>query len=253
MKESGVKVSTKQDALLRSVQDMVGYRVFATDGELGEVRDIYFDDEKWVVRHLVVDIGERAVLLSPIAFKEANWDARVMNVSLSLEQIKNSPDIDTDQPISRQMEAKYYDHHGWPYYWGGMFPWGGGMFPYAVAVMSEQPDEKKVEPTESETHLRSANAITGYSVEATDGGIGNVEDFIINDARFDVRFVVIDTTPWWFGGKVLLPVEHIKDVDWQQRRMTLDTTQAEVKKAPHWDHAKPVNITYAESVQNHYK
>ena len=258
MNDSDTKVLSKV-AMFRSIRDMQGYRIYATDGEIGDLGDFLFDDEKWVLRHFVVDMNGREVLLSPIAFAGANWDARIMNVNLTLEQIQNSPDIDTDLPISRKMETEYYDFYGWPYYWGGVYTSAGGIYPYQAGVMGAvalEPEDKLPEQkefTDDEIHLRSADEVIGYHVEAMDGGIGKVVDFIINDADFGVQFVVIDTEPLWFGGKVLLPTDRINSVSWPGRIITLNAARDEVKAAPNWDHAKPVCREYADCIQQHYK
>ena len=249
----------EREALLRSVRDMRGYKIFATDGAIGEVEDLLFDDEKWVVRHFVVSTYQREVLLSPISFSGADWDARIMHVNLTLEQIRNSPDIDTDLPISRKAESEYYDFFGWPYYWGGVYTTPGGIYPISAGLMGtpvRNVEEEAPEPREftpDEIHLRSADEVMGHHVDASDGSIGRVEDFIIHDEHFHVQYVVIDTSPWWFGGKILFPTDRILTVSWPGRLITLDASRSEVKAAPHWDHAKPVCKTYAGCINEHYK
>lgn len=258
MDESDIRTPARE-ALFRSMRDMRGYRIYAIDGAIGEIEDFLFDDEKWVLRHFVVKMDNREVLLSPLAFAGANWDARIMNVNLTLEQVMNSPDIDTDLPISRKDEAEYYDFYGWPYYWGSIYTTGGGPYPFQAGILGtpvSSTNEQKTEPKEfskDEIHLRSVDEVIGYHVEAADGHIGRVEDFIMHDAEFHIQFVVIDTTPWWFGGKVIFPTNRIMDVSWPGGLITLDATRHEVKEAPDWDHAKPVCSTYAECIHEHYK
>jgi hypothetical protein len=109
--------------MLRNTNDLEGYVIGATDGPIGHVKDLYFDDRAWVVRYLVVDTGpwlsSRKVLISPIAIGRPNWAERLLLVSITKEQVKNSPDIDTKKPISRQHEVQYSGYYGYPYYWGG--------------------------------------------------------------------------------------------------------------------------------------
>ena len=261
MRECDIKASEK-DVMLRSIRDMRDYTVYANDDEVGKLADILFDDEKWVVRHFVVDMDDREVLLSPIAFAAADWHARILKMNLTIEQIDNSPDINTDLPISRQSEKDYYDFYGWPYYWGGIYSWGTGMYPYQAGIMGvtiqegEEPAvelEAETEVEKVETHLRSADEVIGYHVEAMDGSIGKVEDFIIDDACFDIKFVAIDTSILWFGKKVLLPPQRIIAVEWPERKIILDATKDEVNAAPVWDPSKPVTPAYATELQNHYK
>jgi len=119
--------------MLSSMEDLEHYAIRATDGAIGQVKDFYFDDEAWVIRYLVVDTGtwlsSRKVLISPIAIGEPNWAEKILPVSITKEQVKNSPDIDTDKPVSRQHERRYLGYYGYPYYWGGGGPWGDEIYP----------------------------------------------------------------------------------------------------------------------------
>src|SRR5664279_428506 len=122
--------------MLRSMNDLEDCVIHATDGSIGQVKDLYFDDKAWVIRYLVVDTGSwlssRNVLISPIAIGHPNWTEKVLPVSITKEQVKNSPSIDTDKPVSRQHEMRYLGYYGYPLYWGGAGLWGGGMYPYIM-------------------------------------------------------------------------------------------------------------------------
>jgi hypothetical protein len=119
--------------MLRSMKDLENYAIRATDGIIGHVKDFYFDDGTWVVRYLVVETGSwlssRKVLISPMAIGHPEWTGRVLPVSITKEQVKNSPDIDTDRPVSRQHERQYLEYYGYPFYWGGAGLWGAGVYP----------------------------------------------------------------------------------------------------------------------------
>ena len=119
--------------MLRNTKDIENCVIGATDGIIGHVKDLYFDDEAWVIRYLVVDTGpwlsSRKVLISPIAISSPNWTEEILPVSITKEQVKNSPDIDTDKPVSRQHENAYMGYYGYPYYWDGAGLWGGGAYP----------------------------------------------------------------------------------------------------------------------------
>jgi hypothetical protein len=119
--------------MLHSMKDLEGYTIGATDGVIGHVKDFYFDDEAWVIRYLVVETGawlsSRRVLISPIAINEPNWSEKSFPAAITQEQVKNSPNIDTDKPVSRQHEIAYSGYYGYPYYWGGGGFWGNGVYP----------------------------------------------------------------------------------------------------------------------------
>jgi sporulation protein YlmC with PRC-barrel domain len=119
--------------MLHTASELTGFTVAGSDGDVGTLEDLYFDDEKWGVRHLVVDAGGwlsgRKVLLSPRSAIGVDWDARRLTLDLSKRQIEDGPDIDTDKPVSRQHEVLLYDYYGYPYYWSGPYLWGDAGFP----------------------------------------------------------------------------------------------------------------------------
>ncbi|MEO8766933.1 MAG: PRC-barrel domain-containing protein, partial [Nitrosospira sp.] len=119
--------------MLRSIKDLEGFAAEATDGLIGHVKDFYFDDEAWTIRFLVVETGAwlegRKVLISPVAIGVPDWVRRLLPVSVTREQVRKSPDVDSQKPISRQHEVENYAYYGFPYYWGGLGIWGDSMRP----------------------------------------------------------------------------------------------------------------------------
>jgi sporulation protein YlmC with PRC-barrel domain len=109
--------------MLRNVKDLRGYTILATDGAIGEVDDLYFDDDRWAIRYLVVDTGSwlaaRKVLTSPVAIGRPDWMAQQLPASPTKAQVERSPEIDTKKPVSRQHETEHLGYYGYPDYWGG--------------------------------------------------------------------------------------------------------------------------------------
>src|ERR671937_203627 len=107
--------------MLRSLEELKGYAIHATDGDIGNVEDVYFDEGHWTVRYFVVNTGNwltgRRVLISPIVFRDADWHAKKILVTLTREQVKNSPDFDTHKPVSRQHEIELARYFNWAPYW----------------------------------------------------------------------------------------------------------------------------------------
>jgi len=202
--------------MLRSVNALRGFTIGATDGEVGRVEAFYFDDTSFTIRHLVVDtggwLGGRKVLISPRALGDIDWDDRRIDAALTKAQVEKSPDIDTDRPVSRQQEIEYYRYYGYPSYWSGPYLWGSYPFPVVSPGRSATLEhERRWEwgPQESgDPHLRSSAAVIGYHIAATDGDIGHVEDFLVDDETWCIRYMVVDTSNWWFGRKVLVSSEH---------------------------------------------
>ena len=106
--------------MLHSIQQRYGEKLRATDGEIGHVRDFYFDDKTWTIRYLVADTGgwltDRQVLISPHALGHLYPQGKVFLVNLTREQIEKSPSIDEHKPVSRQHEEEYHRYYGYPYY-----------------------------------------------------------------------------------------------------------------------------------------
>jgi hypothetical protein len=104
--------------MFRNASTLDGSIINATDGEIGHVEDAYFHDEAWTIRYLVVDTGTwligRKVLISPNSVTQPLGASRIIDVSLTREQVRNSPDIDTHRPVLRQHEREYLGYYGYP-------------------------------------------------------------------------------------------------------------------------------------------
>jgi sporulation protein YlmC with PRC-barrel domain len=224
--------------MLSNTKDLKGLVVRATDGEIGTIDQFYFDDETWVIRYLTVETGgwleDRKVLISPISVAHTDWQYKQLDVALTKKQVENSPDIDTHRPISRQAEAGYLEYYGYPYYWG--------FYPSAVAPTAASADSPAdgIQRQSPDTHLRSTDAITGYRVEAVDGEIGHVEDFIVDDETWAIQHLVVDTGNWLPGKKVFIAPAWIKNVNWTDSSVYIDRSREAVKNSPEFDSSDPI-------------
>jgi hypothetical protein len=254
--------------MLRNLKDLENYTIGATDGEIGHVQDFYFQDDAWVVRYLVVEAGtwlsSRKVLISPISVNHPDWLERTLPVSITKEQVRNSPDIDTDQPVSRQNEEQFLGYYGYPTYWDGTGLWGEGPYPYTMVpgygsygvdrVERERELEaclrdERARHRNDDPHLRSCNAVTGYTIHAIDGDIGHVSGFLVDDETWAIRYLVIDTSNWWLGHEVLVAPPWIKGVHWSDQAVAVDLSREAIKSAPPYD--STVDWTH-EQEQNLY-
>ena len=199
--------------MLRNLKDLRGYAIRATDGVIGEVDDFYFDDDDWGIRYLVVDTGGwlsgRKVLISPIALGSPDWMIQELPVSLTKRQVEHGPGIDTKKPVSRQQEAQYLGYYGYPYYWGGAGLWGMGAYPGSLPAEGRIEEDVKLHatratPVREDCHLRSGKAVIGYHVKATDGDIGHLDDLLVDDDTWAIRYLIADTSNWWGGHHVLV-------------------------------------------------
>lgn len=253
--------------MLRNLSTLNGFTIGAADGDIGRVTDFYFDDQTWTIRHLVVDTGRwlagRQVLISPLSFKALDWDSSRIVVNLSKQQIENSPSIETDKPISRQREMDYYGYYGMPYYWSGPYRWGAWATPlgYGAPVPAAGPPpslsatEREMwarEHQEGDPHLRSVEAVNEYYIRASDGDIGHVEDFVIDDRDWAIRYVVVDTRNWLPGKKVLVSPEWIQDISWSDSLVHLNLTRQQIENSPEYDPSRPLERPYETRLYDYY-
>jgi hypothetical protein len=236
--------------MLHRTKELTKYTLKAKDGDIGRIKEFFFTDLNWIIRYLVVDTGTwltgKRVLLSPYAV--VGEIDQTIPLNLTKEQVENSPFPESDLPVSRQFEKRYYAHYGWPMYWQGPYAWG------AAAVPLHGPIEPVETPAEEEgdPHLRSTDDVTGYHIQASDGEIGHVEDFIIDDANWSIRYLLIDTVNWWPGKKVLLPPAWASDISWHQSKVFVDVNRQTIKEAPEYDSEKMVARDYEDRLFRHY-
>ena len=243
--------------MLRSMNDLEGYAIHATDGTIGHVKDFYFDDQAWVIRYLVVETGtwlaSRKVLISPIAIGSPNWSERILPVALTKEQVKRSPDIDTEKPVSRQHEMRYLGYYGYPFYWGGAGLWGGGAYPnmmlpgYAGVASTPRAVQSAAESSyaraeaarhqDDDPHLHSCAVVMSYHIQASDGDIGHVHGLLVDEETWAIRYIIVSTSNWWLGHQVLIAPPWIQEVNWSEATVSVNLTRQAVKNAPPYESA----------------
>ena len=248
----------------RTIKDLMGFTMGATDGEIGKVKDFYFDDVTWTIRYLVVETGSwlsnRKVLISPEALLQVDWANETFPVNLTKEQIKKSPDVDTDQPVSRQHEMKLNAYYPWTNYWGGGILAGGlgatgMMMPRSSVPMEEGVKNSKNTPDaepEGDPHLRSAKNVQGYTIHALDDTIGDVEDFIVDDSNWTINYVLVDTGKWFTGKKVIISPDLIKEINWATSAVIVNASVEQVKNSPEYDASKQLSTEYEANLKNYY-
>lgn len=230
-----------------------GYKLDSLDGEIGQAQEFYFDDQHWVIRYLVADSGNwltgRRVLISPYALLSVNKDDHNIIINLTKKQIEDSPSLDSDKPVSRQFEEDYYGYYDWPMYWGGSNMWGN--YPDIVRGR-EKMRETTVAEKPWDAHLRSTYAVSGYHIQSPDGEIGHVEDFIIDDETWAIRYLVINTQNWWPGKKVLLATEWIERVSWTESKIFVNLSLEIIKDSPEFTEESLLTREYESGLHGHY-
>jgi uncharacterized protein YrrD len=239
--------------MLSKADTLKGYKLKSIDGEIGKVKEFYFDDRYWAIRYLVAGTGnwltDRQVLISPYALVAVNKEEQHIAINLTKKQIEDSPSLNSDKPVSRQFEEAYYGHFGYPMYWWGPSMWG--YYPYIV-----RDREKWKEPTKGkkawDPHLRSTHAVSGHHIQAADGEIGHVDDFIIDDEVWAIRYLVIDTRNWWPGKKILISPQWIERVSWDEAKVFVNLSRETIKQSPEYQAGSLLTRDYETGLHRHY-
>jgi hypothetical protein len=250
--------------------------VEANDGRIGSAKDFLFDDQSWKVRWMVVDTGTwlpgRQILIHPSSIAPLDvtlsakrelpmlsmGDTLVVSVQLTKQQIKASPDAGEDEPVTQQMEAQLYNYYGLDPYWGPTYfgvnaigmPFSGP--PLVSVAMARQAADKQAHLGDGDPHLRSVTSVNGYHVHATDGDLGHVENFLADDANWDIRYLVIATRNWWPGKHVQLAPYAVKQIDWSEHYINVNVTRDQVKSSPAWDPLAMVDQISQQRLHRHF-
>lgn len=239
--------------MLTNASLLKGFVIHAKDGEIGSVNQIYFDDETWAIRYVTVEtgnwLGGRQVLISPISVIHADWQAKRLDVTLTKEQVENSPNIDTQRPVSRQDEATYLGYYGYPYYWG-FYPAG---LADPIANFDDEVVGDKIRRESTDSHLRSMEAVEGYEIEAVDGKIGHVEGFVIEDKGWSIRYMEVATRNWWPGKKILVAPAWINRVSWTDSKVCVDLSREVIQRSPEYVESMPITREYEQRLYRHYE
>jgi hypothetical protein len=253
--------------MLRSVNHLETFVLGATDGEIGRVHSFLFDSRDWMVRYLVVDTGRwlpgRKVLIPPQVLGRPDTQDRLFRVDLTTEQVRNSPAIDPDVPISRQREIELHRHYGWTPYWSPAHGLAVAPEHYSRAATEhetgapiEAPEERSSNATDRvwqpESSLHSTRQVRGYRLHATDGPLGHVADFIVSDENWVIRYLVVDTRTWRVGQRVLIAPEWVREIDWEKHEVWVEVDRQTIAGSPPYDPAAPVNREYEVQMYDYY-
>ena len=214
--------------MLHNIKSLIGYRIEATDGDIGKVKEFYFEDTNWLIRYIILETGnwllQRKVLIAPQSIIKGNARGRTFPVNLNKEQIRTSPDIDTDVPVSRHQAIKLFGHYAWKWYGSGFY--AGGLEegldtnPIIDEKIQDKPDS--TDESDDDLHLRSTKAIIGYHIHSTDGDYGRVGDFILDGENWQIKFLVVYAHELFGGKKVLIETGKIKEIQWENSKVIVN-------------------------------
>ncbi|HEX7500777.1 MAG TPA: PRC-barrel domain-containing protein [Polyangia bacterium] len=222
------------DSHLQNTKDLYGNKLAALDGEIGQVKDFYFDDNIWVVRYAIADTGSwltgRLVLLSPHAFGKLDQYEKTLHINLRKAQIQDSPSIESHKPVSRQYEVEYYRYYGWPAYWAGDAMWGMGGYPVLVPPAKDEIETQRLYYHRDDKHLQSTREVTGYPIEATDGRIGHVTGFLVDDRSWAIRELVVEAGHWYSGKEIRIPSSQVERISYKEMKVFVNLSKADIDK-----------------------
>lgn len=222
------------DSHLQNTEELYGSKLVALDGDIGHIKDFYFDDNIWVIRYAVADTGswlaERVVLLSPHAFGTLDPFARTLQINLRKMQIQASPSIEAHRPVSRQYETNYYRYYGWPAYWAGDAMWGMGSYPVLVPPAPGEIAEQRIYYHRDDKHLQSARDVTGYPIHAADGEIGRVKGFLVDDRSWAIRELVVESGHWYSGKEIRLSTDKVNWISYNDSKVHVSLTKADIQR-----------------------
>lgn len=240
--------------MLNKAKTLNGYKLDSLDGEIGKVKEFYFDDQHWAVRYLVADTGNwlaaRKVLISPYALNHVITSENQISVNLTKQQIEDSPSLDSHKPVSLQFEEEFYGYYGWPSYWTGTSVWGD--YSYIERDRANWGQLPKSEKS-LDRHLRSTQEVSGYNLQASDGELGHIEDFVIDDETWTIRYLIIDTKNWWPGKKVLVSPQWIDRVSWSESKAFINLSREAIKDSPEFTDESLLTRDYEIDLHRHYK
>lgn len=226
--------------MLRSIKQFYGDKLGASDGEIGQVKDFYFDDRNWAIRYLVADTGSwlpgRQVLLSPYSLGRPDQAEKILRVNLTRQQIEDSPSIDMHKPVSRKYEEEYYKYFGWPYYWQGDGLWGMSGFPIldlpATPLPSEMGTASGVQPERPDAHLRSTHAVNGYQLRSGDELVGHICDFMVDAESWAIGQLVVRTGHRLSGKEMLVEMKNVSRISYEESTVFADLTGGAINQSP---------------------
>jgi len=231
--------------MLYSAKETDQYTICSKDGTIGKIKELLFDDRKWNVRYMVADTGNwlpgRKVLVSPEFMLELSHEKQCIDVDLVKKQIKDSPPLTSDVPVDRQRDKEFWSFFSLPESPLTKIP--------ADSVDQEKLDRRDFEDRREEEHswdrhLRSTLAATGITIEALDGEVGKIEDFIIDDQNWDIRYLVVKTSGWWPGHRILVAPPWISKLSWGSSKIFIDINREPFKTLEEFESIETLTRDY---------
>ncbi len=246
--------------MLVKAKSLTGYKLSCLDGEIGEVKEFVFDDNEWTIRYLTVETGtwliDREVLISTTAITAIENENKYIAVKLTRQQIEDSPLLYKATPISRQFETSYHDYYGYTPYWNNWNNWNNRpiwapdpkIMSATTAYKSATQGDRELEPG-----LRSTGNVRDRKLQALDGEIGHIADFIIDDENWVIRYLQVDTISWWPSKHVLICPGWIENIGFEDFLVQVSLTREQIKSSPEYNKDSNLDRDYEQCLFKHYE
>jgi len=179
--------------MLQNTKELYGAKLAALDGEVGRIKDFYFEDRTGAVRYLIAETGSwltgRLVLLLPHAVAKFDQYENILHLKLTKIQIENSPSLESHRPAG---------HRGHSFH--------------------------------ADLHLQSAQGLTGYAIQTIDGAIGRVSGLRVDDRSWLIRELVVETGHWHAGKQILITTLKIERISDEESKVFVNLTKADVQQ-----------------------
>lgn len=245
--------------MLNKAKKLNNYTLKCIDGEIGKVKEFYFDDQTWEIRYILVNTGNwlfnRKVMISPLSILSVNHEEEYITTKLSKDQIENSPNLESEKPVSKQFLKAYHHYYAFPMYTGNLAYTGVGS---AIPIKPLETNQKNPifeteEETEWDPHLRSTAKVSGYRLHSTEDDFGHVDDFIIDVESWKIHYLEIDTNNWLPGKKVILSTSWIDHISWGESKVFVNLGTDIIKQAPEYTSETALDRDFETKLHDHYQ
>ena len=236
--------------MFQSATSLINYRVRALNDTIGSVSGFLFDDTSWVIRYVIVDIplnengGVRNALIAPFSFGILNPQTRELPLIEEKQKVENSPFIDLKMPFSRKLQIELYKYYKWP-----PFDLDDVFHDMQSSVTTKY---LNWEESIARSHLINTGETIGYYIEAADGEIGQVHDFIIDEECWIIRYISVNIGKNIPEKKVLIFPRDIKAVNLVEAKVYINIVQDTVMNSPEYITLLPIDRGYESRIHKYY-
>lgn len=240
--------------MLITAKALKGYKLQCTDGDIGTVKEFVFDDRDWTIRYLAIETGtwlmDRQVLISLQSLTGVDEKTKVFTANLTKKQVEDSPPLFKEIAVTRPYEDLFHTYYRLPAYWNTTNTW----LP-VPDIMNDTAAYKEATQGDASLapDLHSTDNITGRRIHATDGEIGHIADFIIDDEKWIIRYLIVNLHNWLPGKKVLISSEWVDSVGSDESGVNVKVLREKVKQSPEYTDTCVLNRDYEEQLHRHYE